>query len=173
MLQTYVVRTHSGLEAFASKELGNQGFETFLPLAKTSSRTKKGKIVERVRPLFSSYLFVLFNAKVQRWRSIASTRGVHSFIGWVDGMEAPLYVREHEMAALRAMVAEGDGFVQFQSELPIHLKPETMVRILFGTFEGFTAKVKEDQGSKVEAFLSLFGRETKVTLPRESLVLAA
>lgn len=169
MFRTYVARTHQGLEEYAGKELANQGFSPFIPKAR-SVRFFKGKRIERTGVLFPGYLFVECDVKIQRWRCIASTRGIKQLLGWAEGMEEPLYVREKEMSKIRAMV--NDGFVELEGHLPRVIKPQTMVRILTGPFEAFIAIVKKDIGHYVEADLSIFGRETKVTLPKECLVLA-
>lgn len=61
--------------SIAERNLGRQGFHTFLPLQE-KTRGVRGKFVTRLHPLFPGYLFVAFNIATGGWRSVNSTYGI-------------------------------------------------------------------------------------------------
>ncbi len=71
----YVVKTKPNQEFRAIKNLINQGFETFCPLLPLVKKNNN-IIKKKMKPLFPSYIFSLFDVKDQRWTSIESTYGV-------------------------------------------------------------------------------------------------
>ena len=59
----------------AERNLGRQGFRTFLPLQEETKRAR-GKFTTQMRPLFPGYIFVTFDVSVGGWRAVNSTYGI-------------------------------------------------------------------------------------------------
>ena len=65
----------------AERNLGRQGFETFLPMEE-ETRTRKGKFITASRPMFPGYIFVAFDAARGLWRSVNSTYGITRLVSF-------------------------------------------------------------------------------------------
>ena len=71
MKNWYLIKTKPRQEKRAIKNLENQGYEVFCPIA---------KINNQLVVLFPGYLFVQLNDKTQNWSPINSTKGVSHFV---------------------------------------------------------------------------------------------
>lgn len=63
----------------ASRNLNKQGFETFLPLYKSTSR-KATRFINVTRPLFPGYMFILFDSACTMQSKINNTYGVSRLV---------------------------------------------------------------------------------------------
>jgi len=173
-LQTewFVARTHFQQEQQASLELQRQGFQTYMPQARVERKRKDGVITSKLRPLFTTYIFIGCDFETQRWQPVASTRGINQIIGWQYGSAKPPIVRPQDMMDLRHHVAEHGGVVPMGLTRPKYLEPGTLVQILFGPFRDQSVRVKADKGSRVEVLLQCLGVERPVKLSRECLAVA-
>jgi transcriptional antiterminator RfaH len=59
----------------ASKNLNQQGFETFLPLHDSTTR-KSSRFISTKKPLFPGYMFITFDRTENDWHKINNTYGV-------------------------------------------------------------------------------------------------
>lgn len=84
----YVIHTLPRLEAVATCHLKRQGYETFLPIIKTTRRHARSTQAISAA-LFPRYAFVRLDLERDRWRSINGTIGVVSL---VMGRDTPLSV---------------------------------------------------------------------------------
>lgn len=171
-MQWYVLRTQPLLEERVSKELNRQSVETFLPLARIEIRLSNGLLVERLRPLFRSYLFVRFDWDTGPKSVILSTRGVKGFLGYSERKTAPSCVQSEDMAELRLRLAQCGGVIRLNESKPKTLEPGMMVRVLFGSFRDHIAKVQAIKGTRVEILLTMLNRSNSVKLPHDCLVAA-
>ena len=146
-------------EGRAERELTQQGFEVFVPLARRTV-VRRGRAVEIVHPLFWTYVFVRFSPG-DRWQAIYSTVGVAGLVGAPVGDGPPLPVPEREMRRLLEVVAAEGGAVSVDSA-PRRVEPGTLVRILFGPFEGQVGRVKADNGPQVDVLIRFIGREREL-----------
>lgn len=164
-----VVSTHYAQENQASLNLQHAGFETYLPLARVEKRQQNGLLVARLRPLFTSYVFVGLDFATQRWQQIAYMRGVKQILGWRDGRARPDAVKPTDMQRLKDKLASFGGPVPIGLSRPKYMNPHTMVQVLFGPFRDHPAVVKQDMGARVEILLWFAGAERTSKLPRECL----
>lgn len=169
-VEWYVIRTHYAQEERADLELRNQGWQTKLPLARYEYRQRNGNLIERIRPLFRSYLFVAFDVYEDRWGPIVNTKGVVTFVGYRLGMDRPPAVPEKDMQELNDRLSQCGGVLPLGISRPMEIEPGMMVRILFGPFRDQTALAQARCGSRVEVLLRFAGAYRPVKLHRDNLV---
>lgn len=169
----YVIRTHYAQEDRAQLNLTRQEYETILPQARVLKRRANGLLIERIRPLFTGYLFVGV-VLGKRWQPIASTYGVAGFVGYCPGHATPPKVKNADIEELRRRIEEAGGYFHMGLSRPQDIRPDMMVRVLFGPFRDQTAKVKVDCGSRVQVLLQAVGAWSNVPikLPKECLTAA-
>jgi transcriptional antiterminator RfaH len=83
MQKWYVVYTRTNAEQQAAVNLGNQGFEVYLPRYRKTRRHAR-RIEEVLKPLFPRYLFVKIDLGAQAWHSVNGTRGVIQLVSFGD-----------------------------------------------------------------------------------------
>lgn len=169
MKEWFVIKTHFQQERRANRELLQQRLETLLLLARTEHRNQSGTLIARITPLFSTYLFVKLDWRKSR-HQIMATRGVKTFVGYLDGMEKAPVVDPLDIEELKSRV---ENYVINLSRPHKEIEPGVMVQILFGPFRDQVASVQAIHGSRVEILLQLLGSTTPMTLPRECLQAAA
>ena len=162
----YIVRTHWGEEAEAARRIVDQGFIAFLP-EEIVELTRKARHRDRDRiavdahgrlgkrmPMFPRYLFVFFDADVDRWRPICSTRGVERLFG--ETPERPSAVPD---GIVEKFLRDPDISAVFTPP-PLEGK---MLRVTNGgpwhQFEGICQKSSD---RRVEILMSVFGRDGSV-----------
>ena len=74
----FLIYTKAQQEQRAKKNLESQGFETFLPLIAFAQSNSSKSIT--LKAMFPRYLFVKFNAELDKWNRIKSTRGVSHLV---------------------------------------------------------------------------------------------
>ncbi len=174
----YVVKTEPQREKQAQRELENQGFRTWLPMARTYRRSKNGLLQAFRRPLFGSYLFVSFDWQKQRWQAIASTRGVKRFLGYAEGQRRPDPIPKGVIPELQEYIREQGGVLDISNGLsrpPKKMAIDQMVQILYGPLRDLEAKVVADTGARtVEILLIAAGAlgAASIKLDRDILAVA-
>ena len=156
----YLVQFKPNCAQIAQRNLVRQGFETFLPLERTTQRSG-GRFVQKTRPYFGSYLFVSLEAGSAPWSKINSTIGV---IRLVSFGQIPRPVPAKIMQALLGQTSP-DGIVQYSPDL----RNGDSVRISNGPFSGFLGHVDalaSDQRAWV--LLDIMGKETRVSIKRDN-----
>ena len=113
------------------------------------------KRVERKRKMYPGYVFVEMILDEDTWYKIRSTAGVARFIG---GKTSPVPVTDREMQRVLKQlgIKEKEITVEFSMGEP--------VRIISGSFRGYTGSVSEINApkSKLKAMINIFGRDTSV-----------
>lgn len=166
----YVATTKHSCEEQVEAELGRQGWEVSLPLARVERRRRDGLLVAVVRPLFSGYIFIKFDVLLGAWKTVASVKGITGLLGWSSDRGVPSAVPENEMEALFACLSAHGGVVPLIASRPnVVIEPGMMVRIMFGPFRDQVAKVQSSQGSRIEVLLRVCGGQRPVRLDREIL----
>ena len=146
----YLVQFKPNSYGIAESNLNRQGFETFLPMQKTTRR-KASRFVNDFKPLFPGYMFVSVNSQLAPWRTINSTIGVCRLVSF-EGKPKPLPRQLVSGLMLRCDTAgkilppktlnEGDG-----------------VELLTGPFANFIATVDTiDPERRIWVLIVLMGR---------------
>lgn len=157
----YVVQTQPRKESFAGQNLDNQGFTSFLPRIRKTTRharrTRTGLV-----PLFPRYLFVSLDLGQDRWRSVHGTFGVARMV--TDGFwPAPV---PHGLVEELIDAAERFGAIDLRESLT----PGEKVRFLNGPFAETIGKlVQLDDAGRARVLLELLGSEREVSVAAESL----
>lgn len=162
----YVVHTYSGYENKVAqnieKVVENRNIhdlicEVKVPMERYEEVGKDNVVTEAERKLFPSYVLVKMVMTDDSWYIVRNTRGVTGFVG--PGSK-PIPLTEAEVAALG---------VETSTVKPaeISFKEGDEVSVISGSFEGFIGTVKsiDAEAQTVDVTVSMFGRETPVTLP--------
>ena len=155
----YVVRSHPRQETAAALQLRQQGFEPYVPMV-----ARQLRIGTLIAPLFPQYLFVAFDKRRQRWQAINSTFGVQRL--FASGPEHPTPLRDGVVEAIKA--GEEKRLV-VRDLVPVFIEAGAAVRITDGPLVDRRGVCRWDAGTRVRVLLSMFGRETEVTLPRQQV----
>lgn len=145
----------------AERNLERQGFHIFLPMVE-ETRTRAGKFVPRLHPLFPGYVFVGGEVESGAWRAINSTYGVTRLVSF--GSE-PAFVPA-ELVSELMLRCDRDGVFS-----PLHrLNLGDQVKITTGPFADFVATVEEIESDKrVWVLVELLGRTTRVSVTRRAV----
>ena len=145
----------------ATKNLNQQGFETFLPLYNFTSQ-KTCRFTNNEKPLFPGYMFISFNKAKPEWHRINNTYGVSRLITFNSILKSiPTIFVDHLMK-------------QYYSSgklLPIKkLKKGCQVTVLTGPFANFIATVeKYEANQRIWVLMDLMGRKAKIQTPLDAL----
>jgi transcription antitermination factor NusG len=154
----------------ATAALRRQGFESFYP-TRPARRIERNKLVTVERPIFVSYLFVLFDVAARLWHPINGTFGVMYLLpkhadepqalprGFVDAVRASLIlpeerteevVRLFERDALVRII--GGSMIGCTGRVVSSRRRTTRVRLdnAFGGRPGVVAAVATDQLDTVD-----------------------
>jgi len=145
----------------ASKNLNQQGFETFLPLHDTTSR-KASRFITSNQPLFPGYMFIKFDRAVSNWHKINNTYGVSRLVTFNSILKPiPTIFVDNLMKRY-----DSSGKL-----LPIkRLKKGDQVKVLVGPFANFIATVETyETDQRIWVLMDLMGRKTKLQAPLDSL----
>jgi transcriptional antiterminator RfaH len=157
----YLIHSKPKEEYRALDNLENQGFEVFLPLLQ-SYKLNKGKQTKVVEPLFPRYLFISLDKLSSQWHRIRSTRGV---VGLVRFSDMPTAVPDQLVGQIRQL-ANSEGIMDKTGENQSIYKSGDLVQIIDGSFNGWEAIVKEQDGDqRVHLLLTMLGSEQVIKLP--------
>jgi len=158
----YAAQVQPRKEQLALAHLRRQRFVTYCPIIKRTRRLRKQSI-STAEPLFPGYVFVALDCEREPWRSINGTIGVLRLVSF--GLQ-PAVMPRGFVEQLQNL-AGGDGHVQFDEVL----QPGDGVRIVGGPFDGLCGSLAISGGrERVTVLLQMLAGETKVTLPRSSLI---
>lgn len=158
MMRWHAAYTQVQGEARAAQELGNQGFEVFLPLYRRL-RSHARRMQSVLRPLFPRYLFVELDVERQRWRSVNGTRGVVHLVCQGD-RPAPVPVGIVEDLRARADAA---GAVPLEA-LAL-LTPGRALQVTAGPFAGHVGRFATlTSQERIVLLLELLGRPVEVAV---------
>lgn len=163
----HVVQTQPHREHRAARELENQGFHVFLPCSLRQRRHAR-QVTTIAAPLFPGYLFVTFDAAVQRWRSINGTIGV---IRLLTTHDCPVPVARGIVEGLMAR-RDADGYIPLPSR-PC-LTAGDVVRVAGGSFAEALGLFEEFKDrDRVAILLDLLGRKVRVLIDEAQVEKAA
>lgn len=161
----FVVHTYTGYEdqvadslkqRIESLAMKDKIFNVIVPMEKQIEiKNGKRKIVEK--KIFPGYVMVDMLMTDDAWYVVRNTPNVTGFIG-LGVRPTPMMPEEVERIKKRMGVEEPKYKIEF--------KVNDLVRITDGPLKGFEAKVTEidDDKGKIKVLMSMFGRETPVTL---------
>ncbi|HTW30989.1 MAG TPA: UpxY family transcription antiterminator [Candidatus Sulfotelmatobacter sp.] len=123
----YAVRTRSRHEKLVTRQLENQGIESFLPVInKINQWSDRRKEVEQ--PLFSGYAFVRVNPSSSERVRVLRTQGVVNFVG-AHGSGVP--IPDHEIANINTLLASR---IQYRERPFLYIGQR--VRVVGGALDG-------------------------------------
>ena len=157
----YLAQCKPNATQIAVRNLGNQGFASFLPLQESTKRREKG-FQHRTRPLFPGYLFVQLDADEGPWRKINSTRGIARLVRLAA---APSVVPDAIIAGLMARCNEM-GIIQDAGALAVGDRAQ----VTHGPFSGFVATIADvEANARIYILLEIMGQSTTVTIDAAAL----
>jgi transcriptional antiterminator RfaH len=162
----YVVQSHPHSERKAVAHLNRQGFDTYLPCY--LKRRRHARRVENViMPLFPNYLFVAFDAAIQRWRCIQSTIGVVKLVCYND---MPATVPFQIVEELKSKEDER-GLIPIDRHPPFARGDRIQVKngvfsSCLGVFQGLSGS------ERAAILLDLLGRKVRVVIESDDLAAA-
>ena len=164
MKRWFVAQTQPGKERLALRHLANQQFTTFCPLRRVAKRSGKRRMTV-LSSFFPSYVFVQFDPKNERWRSINGTIGVARLVSF--GPE-PAAMPKGLVERLRELCSD-EGELAFDEPL----QAGDRVRIIGGPFDAWCGQlVTEEPRERVTILLELLSGATRVDVARSRLVQA-
>jgi transcriptional antiterminator RfaH len=177
MTDWHVALTIPQSDRFACESLRQRGYLVYRPIfPKLIRHFRNGPNRSRsvIRPLFPGYLFVA-DERGQGWWGLEQCPGLRpegnllKFAGSLDNAIVPPLVMERirateqQLCTTKLTLAKTHGFEVGQQ-----------VRIEEGPFTGLFAQIETLDGSeRVGLLLSLFGRDSRVSLPAEHLASAS
>ena len=169
----YVVNTYAGHENRVKENLERRmetmGLQDYLfrviVAEEKEIEYKNGKEVEKVRNLFSGYVFVEMIMTDEAWYIVRNTPGVTGFIGSSGGGAKPFPVAEDEMESILRRLGMSERSVN------VDFTVGDRVKILSGAFDGVEGTVEElDNETQTAVVLTiLFGRETPTEISYSDL----
>ena len=161
----YVIHTYSGYEEQVADNLNqriesmgmkDKIFKVLVPKEK-QIEIKNGRRKTVEKKIYPGYVLVEIIVTDDSWYVVRNTPNVTGFIG-LGVRPTPMSKEEIDRIQKRMGVEEPKYKIEF--------KPGDLVRINDGPLKGFEAKVTEideDKG-KIKVLVSMFGRETPVSL---------
>ena len=157
----YVVHTYSGYEnkvatniekVVENRKLHELIHDVMIPTEKVTE-IKDNKTREVERKIFPGYVLVKMVLTDDSWYVVRNTRGVTGFVG--PGSK-PVPLSEEEVEAL--------GVNAHQVEINYNVGDS--ITVVSGPLEGFVGVVEsiDKENNKVNVVVSMFGRETPVSL---------
>lgn len=160
----YVIHTYSGYENKVKqnieKVVENRRLQDFIQEIRipmeSYTEVKDAKKVEAERKLFPSYVMIKMVMTDDSWYIVRNTRGVTGFVGTPT---EPVPLSDKEVEAL--------GVETSAQTVEVDYKVGDNVTVTTGSFEGFSGKVSsiDLENQTAEVIVSMFGRETPVSLP--------
>ena len=118
---------------------------------------KDGKSKKVTRKLYPSYVLVEMKLNDQSWYVVRHTPGVTGFVG---AGNHPIPLSEKEIKEIMSKIGKDPA----KPKIEMNLKPEDIVKVKSGPFEGQVGPVVEivPEKGKVKFTITVFGRETVV-----------
>ena len=169
----YVVNTYAGHENRVKENLERRmetmGLQAYLfrviVAEEKEIEYKNGKEVEKVKNLFSGYVFVEMIMTDEAWYIVRNTPGVTGFIGSSGGGAKPFPVAEDEMESILRRLGMSERRVN------VDFAVGDRVKILSGAFDGVEGTVEElnNETQTAVVLTILFGRETPTEISYSDL----
>ena len=161
----YAIRTLTGKEVEAERDVKELGIEAWCPMYMTQSKpSKKRKSVEVSRPLIPGY--ILARVPSGAWTAV---RELKSAIGWVSNDRGPAPCADAEINDLMRR----DKLGEFNHDgIEGKLSKGDPLEVLFGPLAGWHVTFVGARGKVVEAEVSFLGSPRKVRVPCHQVRLA-
>ena len=169
----YVVNTYAGHENRVKENLERRmetmGLQDYLfrviVAEEKEIEYKNGKEVEKVKNLFSGYVFVEMIMTDEAWYIVRNTPGVTGFIGSSGGGAKPFPVAEDEMESILRRLGMSERRVN------VDFAVGDRVKILSDAFDGVEGTVEElnNETQTAVVLTILFGRETPTEISYSDL----
>jgi transcription termination/antitermination protein NusG len=159
--QWFAVWTRSRQEKAAAAMLGTLGVENFLPLRSEVRQWSDRKRIVTV-PLFSGYLFVRMNRRMDEKLRVLKVPGV---AGFVVNSSGPLPVPDQQLEAVRTAVLHG-------KDLTVHalLEEGDWVRVVRGPLAGVEGRLMRiNASSRLVISIQMIHRSLAVTIARNDV----
>lgn len=167
----YVLRAISGKEAkvkeildasIKNTDLGNYVFQVLIPTEKVLT-TRNGKKIVKERTLYSGYVFIEADLQGEVEYQLRNTTNVIDFLRGRAKGSRPEILREAEV--MRMLGKADDLQNPTLDDINDYMVGET-VKIIFGSFNGFTGVVKEvnSDRKKLKIEVKIFERLIDVDL---------
>lgn len=183
-IEWYAVHTYVGqegrareriLERAKSYAITDRIYQVVVPMEKTVEHVGGGQKKEIERQLYPGYIFVQMDLgdnpdePNEAWEVVRYTPGVTGFVG-SGGRPIPLSRDEEE----RMLATLGVLGTQDSPKIRISFNAGDQVQVTSGPFADFTGVVSEVNAERgeVKVLVSIFGRETPVTLDFSQVVRA-
>jgi len=153
----HIVQTFDDSEEYALKHLKRQGFHTLFPVF--TKRVPNTNEIQTL-PLMPGYVLVEFSLK-DRWQPIYSTRGVKRLLETSRGKPASL---SDEAVEQIQEIARAESIYDAPTG-HLHIDPGTELIIKDGVYAGHHVICDYTDEKRVYVLLSIFGRETKTSVP--------
>jgi len=157
----FIIQFKANSHHRATKNLNQQGFETFLPLNNSTSR-RASRFVNTTQPLFPGYMFIKFDKEKIEWQKINNTYGVSRLVTFNSVLKSiPKIIVSSLMNRY-----DSSGKI-----LPIkRLKKGDQVEVLNGPFTNFIATVETyETDQRIWVLMDLMGRKTKIQASSDDL----
>ena len=160
----FILQFKSNSHHQATRNLTQQGFETFLPLHDTTSR-KLSRFVNTSKPLFPGYMFIRFDRAESEWHKINNTYGVSRLITFNS------ILKSIPTSFVDSLMKRCDSSGKL---LPIaKFKKGDNIKVLTGPFADIIATVeKYEANHRIWILMDLMGRKTKIQTPSDALKLS-
>jgi transcriptional antiterminator RfaH len=157
----FILQFKANSQHQATKNLNQQGFETFLPLYDSTSR-KASRFINTAQPLFPGYMFVTFDRAESKWHKINNTYGVSRLVTFNSNLKSI------PTAFIDNLMLRYDLSGKL---LPIKkFKKGDKVKITQGPFANFIASIeKYEADQRIWVLMDLMGRKTLIQTPLGTL----
>ena len=148
----------------ATKNLNQQGFETFLPLHNSTIR-KSSRFISTKKPLFPGYMFITFDRADNDWHKINNTYGVSKLVTFNSKLK-PISTIFIDNLMVRYDLSG--------KLLPIKkLKKGDQVKVLEGPLADFIATVETyETEQRIWILMDLMGRKVKIQTSSDTMQLS-
>ena len=138
----------------AAKNLNQQGYETFLPFHKTTSR-KASRFISSIQPLFPGYMFITFDKTKTEWHKINNTYGVSRLVTFNSNLKSIPTKFVNDL--IKRYDTSGNLLLKKK------LKKGDEVTVLEGPFANFIASVETyETNQRIWILMDLMGRKTLI-----------
>ncbi len=159
----YLIYSKPRAEELAATHLSRQEYVHYLPLI-TATRTHKGRLLNRIEPMFPRYLFISLDTKNDNWAPIRSTIGVSSLVKFGN---QPAVVPTELVEALRSR-ENADGMLSLPAR---NFDKGDHVRIFDGPFKDYEGIfLARNSNERVIILLDILGKASRVAIKSTNLV---
>ncbi len=157
----FAAATQPSSELYALENLVNQAYEAFLPLVSRTVK-RRARLISETIALFPGYVFIRFDQEIDRWRSINGTRGIRRLL--CTNAETPMAIEPGVIERLIVQSRNG-GFEEIAGDIVRKFTPGSHIHITDGPFKDQDGQCVGADIQNVVVFLSLLGRDVKVSIP--------